>query len=591
MISQIENIADFIIESIDTGVLVLDKEFRIVRWNAGMERLTGFSRDEVLGKGYFEMFPHLEGKFRDIMVKVLETGTPHEINHYEHHTLRRGPVVINRRFYPLRDRNGEIQGLVVITEDITEKALLEEQLRRKSQKLERRVRELRTIIEITEAMQSTYRLDALLYIILTGITAGKGLGYNRAMLFLTSEDRTWLEGKMGVGPLTREEGLRIWEELHDDRRSLREMVLGYSASVEESPLNRVVREMRIPISEDQPCPLVKPLFTRRPLRWEGGTTDGYLEKLNLSKFVVLPILSYVEPLGVIVVDNIVSGEEIDEDGIETLMLFASQVAVAIEKSVLYQGLDEQIERLRQANEEMRAMQEQLLHTERLAAIGQMASSLADKIRNPVSLTGGYARLILKRMESTDERRQLVQTIIDQTDKLEELLRENLDFLQPMGLKLEEHDLLDLISTAVSLMRRECEERGIKIHLSAPEEPIRMKLDQYQMVYALMQLMRNAIQAMPEGGDLWISCSATEDGCAAKIEISDTGKGMSEEVLKRAFDPFFTTDKLRSGLGLTVVKRIIEEHGGTVQLKSRPGKGTTAIILLPLPPKKDDRNLT
>ncbi|RKY00239.1 hypothetical protein DRP77_11805, partial [Candidatus Poribacteria bacterium] len=74
MISQIENIADFIIESIDTGVLVLDKEFRIVRWNAGMERLTGFSRDEVLGKGYFEMFPHLEGKFRDIMVKVLETG-------------------------------------------------------------------------------------------------------------------------------------------------------------------------------------------------------------------------------------------------------------------------------------------------------------------------------------------------------------------------------------------------------------------------------------------------------------------------------------------------------------------------------------
>jgi hypothetical protein len=577
---KIHDYSDFIIESIDTGIIVLDEELKIVKWNSGMEKLSEFSRDEVIGRRYFDIFPHLEPRFSEIIRRVMETKSPHEINHYEHRTLRRGPIVINRRIYPLRDEEEQVQGVVIITEDITEKALLEEQLRRKSQKLEMKVRELKTVIEIANTMQSTHRLEAILYIILTGITAGKGLGYNRAMLFLMSEDFKWLEGKMGIGPLDREEGLRIWEQLHEDTRSLQEMVLEYDGAIENSPLNVAVRETRIPADRSN-SPLIRAMAKREPIRWEEGPTDEYLQRLNLSRFIVLPILSYVEPLGVIVVDNIVTGEEIDEDSIETLMLFATQVAIAIERSVLYQDLDEQIEKLKQANEEIRAAQEQLLHAERLATIGQMTTSLAHEMRNPLSIIGGYARSVLKRMEDSDERRTLVQTIIDETDKLEELLKRNLDFIQPTELKLEEHDLISIISTAISLVRRECEEKGIRLHISLGEGPMKMMADQYQLIYALVQIMRNAVQSMPEGGDMWVEGGLSEDGCSVRIEVSDTGYGMSEEVLRRAFDPFFTTDKLRSGLGLTMVKKILEDHGGEVEIRSKEGEGTTVIVTLPL----------
>ncbi|HID55027.1 TPA: PAS domain S-box protein [Candidatus Poribacteria bacterium] len=574
------DLSDFIIESIDTGVILLDEELRIVKWNSGMERLSGFSKDEVIGRKYFEVFPHLEPKFKDIIVRVMETRSPHEINHYEHHTLRRGPIVINRRIYPLKDEHDVVRGAVIITEDITEKALLEEQLRRKSQKLEIKVRELKTVIEIVNAMQSTYRLEAILYIILTGITAGKGLGYNRAMLFLMSEDFKWLEGKMGIGPIDREEGFRIWEQLHEDARSLQEMVLEYNGEIESSPLNLAVRSIRIPTDRTD-SPLIKAMNERRVIKWDEKDTDEYLQKLNLTNFVVLPIFSYVEPLGVIVVDNIVTGQEIDEDSIDTLKLFATQVAMAIERSVLYQDLDRQIEKLKRANEEIRAAQEQLLYTERLATIGQMATSLAHEIRNPVSVIGGYARSVLKRMEDSDERRDFIQTIVEETDKLEELLRRNLDFIQPVKLKLKRHEISQIISTAISLVRRECEDKEVRIHLSLDETPAVIMADQYQLIYAIVQIVRNALQSMPQGGDIWVESKVSTEKGEVRIEISDTGCGMSKEVLKRAFDPFFTTDKLRSGLGLTMVRKIVEDHNGSIQLRSEEGKGTTAIILLPL----------
>ncbi len=221
-------------------------------------------------------------------------------------------------------------------------------------------------------------------------------------------------------------------------------------------------------------------------------------------------------------------------------------------------------------------QREMARTESMARLGEMGATLAHEIRNPLGGIKGFAQLIEKR--PTDERnRGFARLIVAETLRLENLVTTLLAYSRadrsaPAPVRLDE-----LIDHAVSLIRPEAEGQHIGITAACPEGLL-VRGDRDRLGQVLLNLGKNAIQAMPDGGSLGIVAAAT--GKKISIVVSDTGEGIAPGQMASIFEPFFTTRAQGTGLGLALCKKIVEEHNGTITVKSQPGHGTTVSLLLP-----------
>ncbi len=224
------------------------------------------------------------------------------------------------------------------------------------------------------------------------------------------------------------------------------------------------------------------------------------------------------------------------------------------------------------------MEERLLQAERLAAVGQTASYLIHEIKNPLIIIGGFAQQLLKRIDPKD--RDKLEIILKEIERLESLITDVRDFTKSIEIERKECDLNALILETISFFKDEASKYGIEIIVELDSDiPKTIKLDPDLMKQVLINLIKNAIEAINEQGSLKISSRLEKS--VVKIEISDTGCGISEKYLKEIFNPFFTTKKKGTGLGLTISYRIVKAHGGIIKIKSKEGKGTTCTILLPI----------
>ena len=576
--------SDSIIESIDTGIIVIDRDFIITFWNSGMELLTHIKRAEVLGKGYFDTFPHLaHSGFDKIVLDVMETGRSRELKRYEHETTRHGRLIINRTIFPFRDADERIAGVVIITEDITEKVNLEQQLELSNRRLEIKVRELKTILEVTKAMQATYRLDVIFYIVLKGITSQQGLGYDRAILLLLDEEGETLVGQMGVGPVFPGEETPVEKTLKSLETPLHEQVWEFDSKVMDSPLNVVVQKIRLPFTKTDSV-LVQSMLQNNPLNFvQNPASEDSLAELQMTNFAVIPLSSKVGAMGVIAVDNIISNMPIEDEDVDSLALLANETAIAIENSFLYEDLNNQLEQLKQANEAIQKTQEELIHAEKLTTLSRMAGNLAHEIRNPLSIIGGFAKLLHKKLAESDPNSEFASIIIEKTNELENFIEAKLDLVQKIELVLEPHSLEEVIDDTIALVQRDSENGKIQFQKAIDEKLPRLLIDRYQMKHALLNILLNSVQAMPEGGELKIEAHLAGKNGQQEIllKITDTGRGISPAILPRIFDPFFTTENMSAGLGLAVAKKIISEHGGSISVESAEGVGTSIGIMLPV----------
>ena len=208
--------------------------------------------------------------------------------------------------------------------------------------LEKTRLELSILYEISNAMRRTLKLDEILYIILTGVTAHVGLGFNRAMLFLLDESGDNLEGKIGIGPDTGEEAARIWQHIETKDMTLDELVGAYEASGKmiESKFNRLVQSLKIPLKPEAGIIAVTAIDDR-PLHIKKASNDFYdnepiLKKLDTNEFVTAPLRAKDKVIGVILADNIFTRREITKDDIRMLIMLANQAGLAIENSRLYE---------------------------------------------------------------------------------------------------------------------------------------------------------------------------------------------------------------------------------------------------------------
>jgi signal transduction histidine kinase len=193
--------------------------------------------------------------------------------------------------------------------------------------------------------------------------------------------------------------------------------------------------------------------------------------------------------------------------------------------------------------------------------------------------GGFARRILKKDQTGEVNRSYVKIIVEEIDRMENTLTDILCFAKPALPKCDTTDLNEIIKSTLKVLGLEMEKNRISLeeHLD-PDLPM-LWLDENQIRRVLINITKNAIQAMPDGGT--ISTSTIRDNQWVRIEIADTGEGISDEDMDKLFDAFFTSKSTGSGLGLTVSAQIIDNHGGTIELQKREPRGTIFIIKLPV----------
>ncbi len=229
--------------------------------------------------------------------------------------------------------------------------------------------------------------------------------------------------------------------------------------------------------------------------------------------------------------------------------------------------------------EYKNMEERLLQSERLAAVGNTISHIAHEIKNPLTIIGGFARQLQKSPGLDDKSQHKLDIINEEVTRLESMIAEMRDFVKRPSAQKEPGNLEVLVDEVVDLFEDSLQERRITVNREkAPETPS-LSFDRQQIHQVLINLFKNALEAMPQGGKLTVATRV--QGPNLELSITDTGQGMTPEVKASIFQPYFTTKEKGSGLGLAICQNILEEHGGCIIAESAPEQGSTFTIQIPL----------
>jgi signal transduction histidine kinase len=228
-------------------------------------------------------------------------------------------------------------------------------------------------------------------------------------------------------------------------------------------------------------------------------------------------------------------------------------------------------------------EQRLIRSERLAAVGKIAAQITHEVRNPLSSIGLNAEMLEDELgalprDRVAEATSLARAIVKEVDRLTEITEEYLRFARLPRPKLEREDLGAIVASLVAFMRPELESRGITVAAEVEPGLPPVAADEHQLRQALLNLLRNAAEAMRAGGTLTIAARAV-DARVLELVVSDTGQGIAPEHLAKIFDPFFSTKEGGTGLGLALTQQIIVEHGGRIDVQSQVGTGTTFTVRL------------
>ncbi|HFD40666.1 MAG TPA: GAF domain-containing protein [Anaerolineae bacterium] len=287
--------------------------------------------------------------------------------------------------------------------------------------------------------------------------------------------------------------------------------------------------------------------------------------------LTVPIRTGDDVLGVLDVQS-PHLDAFDDNDVTALEALSSQIAVAIENARLFAETQTAFRQLQEA-------QAQLVQSARLASIGELAAGVAHEINNPLTSVLGFAELAARKLPPDDPLQRELNIIITEAKRTRDIVRHLLEFSRQTKPLVEKTDLNLVLQQTLALIRSYIESSGIEIEERYAPNLSPIPLDVGQMKQVFLNLLTNAVQAMPHGGTLRIITARRKDH--AVISIADTGEGIAPENLDRIFDPFFTTRPSGTGLGLSVSLGIVQQHGGHIEVTSQAGQGSTFTIWLPV----------
>ncbi len=456
------------------------------------------------------------------------------------------------RFYALITSNvtvdvtGKITGYVLIIRDITKRKVSQQQI-------EKRNIRLNILNSISETVSSSLNLDEILS---------------------STIDKT-LE-------VLESDSVRIY--LLDDKKQILNLVAhkGLSAKLISKPFMKTRKPGDGLLGQtivDGETRLVD-----NYLRSQDPYVDSMIEE-GLHTTAYIPLSTQGELIGVMCVSSHYP-VELAAEYIEFLTAIGNQIGVAVDNANLY-------ENIKCAYEDLKDAQEQIVQTEKLASLGKLAATIAHEINNPLATVLTYIRLMIKLIdlnrfspERIEDISRYLATMESETARCGEIVKNLLAFSRQSNMRIKSSSITDIIDKTLFLIAHDLQIKGIQLRKNIEPDLPDVQCDFQQIQQALLNLMYNATDAMLDGGILTVTANrkaGTEK--FLDVMISDTGCGITEEDREKFFDPFFTTKETGKGvgLGLSVVYGIITRHNGTIEVESKPGKGSTFKMSLPLAP--------
>jgi two-component system NtrC family sensor kinase len=349
--------------------------------------------------------------------------------------------------------------------------------------------------------------------------------------------------------------------------------------VSENPWDDYVRGLKIPFSTGIAGVMAvdgEPIFVPDYATWEKRIQLD--ENPPFTSVAGVPLKFKGDVIGTLTISNDEIGATFKPEDFQLLELLAPQLAVSVRNAMLYKELQEHIDKERVAND-------RLLQSARLAAVGEMAAGVAHELNNPLTTVAGFVELVLEDIPEGSPNREDLELVLREAIRAREVVRRLLDFSRPgEGFRVRS-DVNDMVSEVVALVQHLAHTSGVELHIELWNDLPWIQVDQGQIKQVLLNLIHNALQAMPRGGKLNIQTiqQTRDDLDWVTIQVTDTGEGIPPEHLGRIFEPFFTTRPpgKGTGLGLAVSFGIIQEHEGVLDVKSTPGEGSTFTIWLPV----------
>jgi signal transduction histidine kinase len=465
--------------------------------------------------------------------------------------------------WPRRNRIHEIlsrfyTSKAVLMETVAEmeadKLIIEEkyeEVNRLNDQLSQRVRQLLAVQETGKAILSVLDLEKVLSVIMNLLSSVCHI--HRAIIMLVNEEKECLEYIQGIGFDT---------ETFD-------AIKGYKV-----PLHRVSNMLVRVVNTG--CSEYIPEVESSNLRKENFLLA---HGKPVSVFVV-PLITRAKVIGVIATDA-VDGKEVPKETRETLEVFAPQIAIAIENATLYSNLQKKMA-------ELRSSQALLSRAEKLSFLGNLAARLAHELKNPLTAIGTFLQLLPLRYDDEEFRRDFHKVALEETMRMNDLITELLDLVKPKESHFAFADLHEVIDKMVFLISPQSKAKKIEIVRKLDHTLGPIWMDPEKMKQVLLNLFSNAIDFSSEGGTIEvITRKNTEIGKEDSLclEVRDSGIGIQDSILDKVFDPYFTTKHKSSmhsgtGLGLFIVHQHVQDHFGSIEVRSKVNEGTRFIISLP-----------
>ncbi|MGB9905818.1 MAG: GAF domain-containing sensor histidine kinase [Candidatus Saccharicenans sp.] len=417
-------------------------------------------------------------------------------------------------------------------------------------------KELVLLSIIAQSFFQPFSLEDNLLVILTALTSGAGIGFNRATLFLTEGDK--LKATMWLGPRSPEEAEAIWTMLSSPG-------LGYAEIVEHNRelVSRILPDLQPRLRlltynlEDENLKLPalaarnKEIILVTQASSDPAVDRTFLDFVRVDEFLCLPLVARNEVMGVIVVDNGITHAPIKGKDIELASLCALLAGNYIYTTRLYK---------------------KVLEMEKMAALGEMAAFISHQLRNPIVAIGGFTRQLLDQPCEREKCNRNLQIIQQEIQHLEDIIFRMSHFLK---IKIKELVPIDYRPILLSIPDRpdiKAKAREKRISISLPEDTSLILCDPVYFEEAIVNLLDNALDVTPPGGRVYIrACRSNRKWVT--ITIKDSGPGLDEKSQTRMFSPFFSTKESGLGLGLLFVRRVLESCGGKIEVRSKPGRGT------------------
>jgi signal transduction histidine kinase len=421
-------------------------------------------------------------------------------------------------------------------------------------------KELQIFSILAESFFQPFSLMDNLLVILTALTAGSGLGFNRAMLLLSDEDK--LRGEFWLGPASAEEAANIWEVISTPGVGYTEIIEHNRALLtsETNPLVQKVRKISYPLHQKNPTIPTLATSTREIIMVREASNEPLVDKqfldlIGIDEFLCIPLLSREEIFGEIILDNAITRLPIQNRDIE----LASICGLAAGNYIYVTKL-----------------QKRIVEMKKLAAMGEMAMFVTHQLRNPLVTIGGFVDQLLDPSTGGQKRKRNLQIIRNEIRRLERIMLRLTGFLRIDIKEKVPVNIRETFKIASDALKPKIAGQKAVLKTEVEKDLTTVLCDPIHLGEAIRNIVENAMEALTNGGKISLR-AYRENKDWVVISVQDNGRGIPESVKGKIFETFVSTKEKGTGLGLAYVKRFIEACEGRIEVDSHEGQGTTVRL--------------